>query len=153
MRYAFLMIKTHAVRERSVGAILRDVEVAGFTIRQMRMLNTANNLDPVRHLYADHLGKPYYNRLIDSVTGQLVACLLEHGIEDGIDCIRTLAGATNPVDADPRTLRRRYGNELPHNAVHTSDSPKALLREALLFFDMSDLPEELWDAWIERRYS
>lgn len=143
MRYAFLLIKHHAVRARDIGAILRDVEVAGFRIRALKMVDTAFKQHLVEALYMhEHGHKPYYRGLIDSVTGRIVVCVLEHPVEDSIDCIRALAGATDPKNADPHTLRHRYGNGLPQNAVHSSDSPEKLIYETSIFFSYDELPDD-----------
>ena len=36
---------------------------------------------------------------------------------------RKLMGATNPVDAEEGTLRKKYGISIDKNSVHGSDSP------------------------------
>jgi nucleoside-diphosphate kinase len=43
-------------------------------------------------------------------------------------------GATNPVDAEPGTLRRRFAISMQQNSVHGSDSPASADREIALNF-------------------
>jgi len=66
--------------------------------------------------------------------------------EEAINKIRALAGSTNPEEADPTTLRGRYGRinsktNVFENVVHVSDSEENSKREIQLWFG----PEELTD--------
>lgn len=64
--------------------------------------------------------------------------------EDAIAKIRAIAGATNPENAEPTTIRGRYGRinsktGVFENVVHVSDSEPNAKREIQLWFE----PEEL----------
>ena len=48
--------------------------------------------------------------------------------------VRTLMGATNPVEAAPGTIRGDLAVEMTENLVHGSDSPESAAREIALFF-------------------
>ncbi len=139
MKYAFLMIKPHAVEARDVGAIISVVESHGFTLRTA----IAYSFRSGATLYEQHKNKPYFDRLLESVNGPVVACVFEYPLDNAIKVMRTIAGATDPTKADPKTLRHRFGVRLPHNAVHTSDSPAELMREVQLFFSVPELPHGL----------
>jgi nucleoside-diphosphate kinase len=52
--------------------------------------------------------------------------------------VRTLMGATNPMDAAPGTIRGDLALETQENLVHGSDSAASAAREIGLFFP--DLP-------------
>lgn len=52
---------------------------------------------------------------------------------------RALLGATNPVAAEPGTLRRAYGTDNRHNLVHGSDSTTSAKREIEFFFKPHEL--------------
>jgi nucleoside-diphosphate kinase len=67
--------------------------------------------------------------------------------EDAIQKIRALAGSTNPEDAEPTTIRGKYGRinsktQVFENVVHVSDSEENAKREIELWFQ----PEELTDV-------
>ena len=67
--------------------------------------------------------------------------------DDAINKIRALAGSTNPEDADPTTIRGKYGRinsktQVYENVVHVSDSEISAKREIQLWFE----PEELTDT-------
>jgi len=64
--------------------------------------------------------------------------------EDAINTIRKLAGSTNPEEADPTTIRGKYGRinsktQVLENVMHVSDSEKNAKKEIQLWFE----PEEL----------
>ena len=59
--------------------------------------------------------------------------------EDVIKRYRALMGATNPANAEEGTIRKAFGGELPHNAVHGSDSPESASREISFFFSQTEI--------------
>ncbi|MFH1547743.1 MAG: nucleoside-diphosphate kinase, partial [Candidatus Omnitrophota bacterium] len=46
-----------------------------------------------------------------------------------ISRIRKKVGATNPLEAEPGTIRREFGHDIMKNGVHASDSPESAERE------------------------
>ena len=48
---------------------------------------------------------------------------------------RKLMGATNPVEAEEGTLRKKYGISIDKNSVHGSDSPENAKIELDFFFN------------------
>jgi len=54
--------------------------------------------------------------------------------DDAVRVGRQLAGATDPLQADPGSIRGRYGLPMPMNTVHCSDSLESAEREISLFF-------------------
>lgn len=47
---------------------------------------------------------------------------------------RKLIGATNPLEAEPGTIRGDFAVEVGRNSVHGSDSPENGVREISLWF-------------------
>ncbi len=88
--------------------------------------------------YAEHVGKPFYQPLVDfMLSGPVVALVAEgHRVIEGF---RSLAGATDPTVAAPGTIRgdlgRDWGLAVVQNIVHGSDSPASATREIGLWFD------------------
>ena len=54
---------------------------------------------------------------------------------------RQVAGATDPLEADPGSIRGRYGLNMPMNTVHCSDSLESAEREINLFFKDDEIFE------------
>ncbi|MBN2201873.1 nucleoside-diphosphate kinase [bacterium] len=125
-------IKPDAVGRRLTGEIIRRIEAAGYRITAMRMLR----LSPERAaaFYAEHRGRPYFERLIALMTsGDCVPMVVEgEGVVRGI---RALIGDTDPAKAGEGTIRRDFGTTVTVNCVHASDGPDSALREIAFFFD------------------
>jgi nucleoside-diphosphate kinase len=60
---------------------------------------------------------------------------------DVIKGIRNLMGSTNPLDAQPGSLRGNYGVDISHNLVHGSDSIESAKREIEIYFQSNELIE------------
>ena len=88
--------------------------------------------------YAEHVGKPFFDGLVDFMTSAPVVVQVLEG-EEAITKYRSLMGATNPANAEPGTLRAEFGSEIPCNAVHGSDSPEAAAREIAYFFSEKEI--------------
>jgi len=70
--------------------------------------------------------------------------------EDAIKKCRQLAGATNPEEADPTSIRGSYGRittkGLYENVIHVSSDEKDAQREIKLWFEPSELLVDLYPA-------
>ena len=84
--------------------------------------------------YAEHEGKPFFDELVVFITRSPVLVMVVEGPEDTYKIVRTMMGATNPVDADPGTIRGDLATEMSENLIHGSDSPESAAREIEIFF-------------------
>lgn len=115
----FTMIKPDAVNAGNIGAILKMINEAGFTIKAMKF--TKLSAEKAGEFYAVHKERPFYGELVEFMSsGPIVAAILEK--ENAVADFRTLIGATNPADAAPGTIRALYASNVGENAVHGSDS-------------------------------
>ena len=90
--------------------------------------------DVARSHYAEHEGKPFYDELVAFITRSPALVMVVEGPEDTYRVVRTMMGATNPVDAAPGTIRGDLALVMAENLVHGSDSPESAAREIELFF-------------------
>jgi nucleoside-diphosphate kinase len=58
---------------------------------------------------------------------------------EAITVVRKMMGSTNPMAAEPGTIRGDYGLEIVANIVHGSDSPESAAREIALYFTEEEL--------------
>ena len=126
-----LIIKPDGVERRLVGVILARIERKGYKIDHMRMIN----VDPeiAKKHYAEHQGKPYYEKLINYITSGPVVVAVISG-EGCIGGLRYIMGNTDPLEAAPGTIRGDYATNLTKNLIHGSDSAESAQREIALFF-------------------
>jgi nucleoside-diphosphate kinase len=127
-----VLLKPDTVERGLVGEVLRRFEQKGLTIAAMD-LRTLDADTLARH-YEEHVGKGFYNDLVEFMSrGPVVAMVLESP-EDTWEVVRTLVGATNPRKAAPGTIRGDLGILFTENLVHGSDSLESAQREIAIFF-------------------
>lgn len=136
LQKTLVLLKPDTVNRGLIGKVLARFEDRGLAILGLKLLH----MTPERagKLYEPHLGKPFYESLVDYMTsGPIVALCLE-GV-DTITIVRTMLGATNPVEATPGTIRGDFGQRVDCNVVHASDSPENAERELAIFFSDSEI--------------
>jgi nucleoside-diphosphate kinase len=69
---------------------------------------------------------------------------------DAIAAARATMGATNPLNAQPGTIRADLGLNISRNIVHGSDKPETAEREIQLYFKPEELMsyERAGDKWL-----
>ena len=83
--------------------------------------------------YKVHETKPFYNDLCNYLSsGPIIVMVLQK--ENAVVANRELMGATNPIDAEEGTIRKKYGISIDKNSVHGSDSIENAKKEINFFF-------------------
>jgi len=127
----FTMIKPDAVKNGHIGAILNQINEAGFRIVAMKY--TKLSAEKAGEFYAVHSERPFYGELVEFMSsGPIVAAILEK--DNAVLDFRTLIGATNPAEAAEGTIRAKYATSIGENAVHGSDSDENAAIEGSFHF-------------------
>lgn len=127
----FTMIKPDAVKGGHIGAILAQMNEAGFNIIAMKY--TKLSAEKAGEFYAVHSERPFYGELVEFMSsGPIVAAILEK--ENAVEDFRKLIGATNPAEAAPGTIRARFATNIGENAVHGADSDENAAIEGSFHF-------------------
>jgi nucleoside-diphosphate kinase len=130
------LIKPDATERNITGLIVARLEGAG--LRVIAQKRTWWKKKDAQKFYDIHKDKPFYKDLIQFMTsGPIVLMVLEG--EDAIARNRMVMGRTNPVDAEPGTIRKDFGVNMQRNSVHGSDSPENAKREIELCFKKSEI--------------
>jgi nucleoside-diphosphate kinase len=127
-----VLLKPDATRRGLVGEIISRIErKANWTLAAMelRTLDTAT----LEQHYGEHLGKPFYEPLMEFMSSGPVVALIVEG-ESAIEGVRALAGKTNPLEAGPGTIRGDFATITRENLIHASDSEASAEREIKIFF-------------------
>jgi nucleoside-diphosphate kinase len=114
------------------------IEGKGYKLVGLKMIKLSSDIAE-KH-YAEHIGKPFYNSLIKFITSGPVIAMVWQG-PGVVQGLRNLMGSTNPLDAQPGSLRGTYGVDISHNVVHGSDSIDSATREIELYFQPNELIE------------
>ena len=94
--------------------------------------------DMAEGFYAEHKGKPFFDKLITFMTSGPVIVQVLSG-ENAIKTNRELMGNTNPEEAASGTIRSDFAESIDANAVHGSDSNENAKKEIAFFFSESEL--------------
>jgi len=101
----FSIIKPDAVKKGYTGAILAEIEKAGFRIISIKRQSISN--EQAQGFYHVHAQRPFFPDLCNFMSsGPLFLMVLEK--DNAIADLRKLMGATNPANADEDTVRKKY---------------------------------------------
>jgi nucleoside-diphosphate kinase len=127
----FSIVKPDAVRKCYTGAILAEIDKAGFQIVAVK--KQSSSVDQAKGFYHVHSQRPFFNDLCAFMSsGPLVLMVLEK--DNAIADLRKLMGATNPANADPGTIRKKFAGSLQENAIHGSDAEDTAAFEISYWF-------------------
>lgn len=145
-----ILIKPDGLKKSLTGNILTRLSETKLEIVAAKMVRVSKVLaeDHYRHLK----DKPFFGDIIKYLQGELhdrkkVMALVYWG-EDAIKKCRELAGATNPEEADPTSIRGSYGrittSGIYENVIHVSSDISAADREIKLWFQPDEIIVELY---------
>jgi nucleoside-diphosphate kinase len=126
-----VLVKPDGMGRGLAGEVLARLERRGLELRGARLLKVTRQM--AREHYAEHRGKPFFSGLVEFITSGPVLALAVSG-ESAISVVRTMMGATDPLESAPGTIRGDLALELSENIVHGSDSKASARRELALFF-------------------
>ena len=131
IQQSLIILKPDVVQRGIIGECIVRLERRGLKIVALEIRQLERAL--VEEHYAEHKGKPFFGSLVDFISSGPVLALAVSG-ESAISVVRTMMGATNPLDSAPGTIRGDFALELSENIVHGSDSKASARRELALFF-------------------
>lgn len=138
---SYVMIKPDGVQRGLVGEIISRFENKGFKLIGLKMMQCTKEI--AEEHYKDLKSKPFFPALVDYILSGPVVCMVWEG--DGvIKSARKLIGATNPLEAEPGTIRGDLAVQTGRNVVHGSDSPENGERETALWFNGQGIVA--WDS-------
>ncbi|CAM6000872.1 unnamed protein product [Sphagnum balticum] len=129
------MIKSSALRRMHGSAILNCLKVNGFVV--LAEIHMKLTDDQIRQFYKDHINKPYFKGLRQSVNDGVVALALTHFQNSAVvPALRQLVGSTDSKTSPVGTVRNLFGGHnydrhaaISDNALHASDSEESVERE------------------------
>jgi nucleoside-diphosphate kinase len=147
MEQTFVMVKPDGVQRGLTGKIISVIEEKGYKLVAMKMLSITGEVAACH--YAEHVGKPFYPSLLQYITSGPVVAMVWEG-KSAVKGLRNIIGKTNPLEADPGSIRGKYGIDLGRNVIHGSDSPESAQREIAIYFKPEELAnyELALNSWI-----
>mgnify|MGYP001455767519 CR=1 FL=1 len=145
-----ILVKPDGLKKSLTGNILTRLSETKLEIVAARITRVSKELaqDHYRHLK----DKPFFGDLIQYICGELhdrrkVMALVYWGEDATVKC-RSLAGSTNPEEADPTSIRGSYGRittgGVYENVVHVSANAEDAQREIKLWFSPDEIIVDLY---------
>jgi len=133
-----VFLKPEAVMRGLMGEIISRIERKGLIIAAMKLLQTTRK--QAEKIYEVHKGKNFYEPLIDHVTsGPILAMVIEG--PNAVSVLRNMIGKTNPIEAQPGTIRGDFALNVRKNMIHASDNLENAKKEIEILFRSDEILE------------
>ena len=132
----FSILKPDATARNLTGEINAMIENASLRIVAQKRIKLSK--EQAEGFYAVHKERPFFAGLVTFMTSAPVVVQVLEG-ESAITRYREVMGATNPYNAAPGTIRRRFSSYIESNSVHGSDSVDNAKIEIDYFFTPDEI--------------
>jgi len=132
MDRTLVICKPDSIERGLAGEIIGRLEAKGLTLVRAELRNL--DADTLARHYAEHVGKGFYESLVEFMGRGPAMVLVVEGPADTWKVVRQMMGVTNPLDAAPGTIRGDLGTLFTENLIHGSDSLESAAREIEIFF-------------------
>ncbi len=145
MEQVLVLIKPEGMQKAIVGNVLNQFVGSDLKLVGLKIVKPSVKL--AREHYKLLKDKFFYNQIVEYLTGKFnegapVVAIVFQGTSAIRKC-REIAGATNPEEADPKSVRGKYGRittkGLFENVVHVSSSVEEARREIKLWFRITEI--------------
>ncbi len=130
-QWTFSFLKPESLKRRIVGEVISRLERKGLILKEARLHQIT--IDEAETLYSVHKGKPFFRELVEHVISGPVLLMVLEG-PSAVETLRKIIGATNPLMAEPGSIRGDFSVSIAANVIHASDSIENARREAAIFF-------------------
>lgn len=142
-----VLVKPDGVQRQLTGRIIARFEERGLKIVGLKLVKVDRDLAE-RH-YAIHRGRPFFEGLVAFITSSPLVALVLEG-PNAIGMVRTMVGATKPIEAVAGTIRGDLAIDVGQNLIHASDGPETAATELAIWFRPDELVsyERGIDRWV-----
>jgi nucleoside-diphosphate kinase len=147
-----ILIKPDGLKKSLTGNILTRLSETKLQIVAAKIVRVSRKL--AKEHYGHLKDEPFFDELIKYITGNLhnrrkVMAMVYWG-ENAIQKVKELAGATNPEEANPVSIRGQYGRittkGVYENVIHASANEKEAENEIKLWFEPDEIIVDIYPA-------
>lgn len=136
LQTTLVLLKPDCVQRNLMGQVIARFEAKGLTILGMKMMQLDDAL--INEHYGFLADKPFFPAIVSYMkSSPIVAMAIRWA--NAVPTIRTMSGATNPVEALPGTIRWDFALSIDGNIMHASDSVETANTELKRFFKDSEI--------------
>lgn len=146
MKSTFVMLKPDALKRNLVDLIILEFQQAGFNILRRQLVNVTE--PTILSHYEEVISRVslpnFKERILETFVSQDVVILEVSKDNNVVAEVREFIGKTNPKEANPQSIRGKFGDDdmqeaigqgrLVRNLVHASDSDESAAFELALWF-------------------
>lgn len=136
-----VVIKPDAISRELAGAVYTRLESLGLEVVGLKAVQVSRELAAEHYKFLKE--KAFFEELLDFLQGKMhnmnyVLVFILQG-RDAIERVRKLSGATDPLKADPTSIRGSLGRNIMENLLHASSDSSEAEREIALWFKSGEL--------------
>jgi nucleoside-diphosphate kinase len=145
MSSVLILIKPDGMQKAIAGEVISIFLASDLKLTAMKLVQVSSSLAEAH--YGHLRDKIFFKEIVKYLMGQLhgknpVVAMVFTG-KDAVLRARNIAGATNPEEADPKSVRGKFGRVTTkgvfENLVHVSSDDKEARREIALWFKKDEL--------------
>jgi len=148
-----VLLKPDGIAKSLTGNIIDKLSESRLEIAACKCVRVDRAL--AEEHYKHLKGKTFYEELIKYIMGEYhkkkVVAFVYYG-DNALEKVRQLAGATSPEEADPESIRGKYGRittkGVYENVIHASSDPAEAEREIKLWFEPSEVIFDIFPSKI-----
>jgi nucleoside-diphosphate kinase len=142
---ALVLIKPDGVQKGIAGEVISLFLAGDLKLTGMKLVQVSPRLAQAHYQHLSE--KSFFKEIVSYLMGDLhgknpVVAMVYTGVDAVVKC-RRIAGATNPEEANPKSVRGKFGRVTTkgvfENLVHASSDNKEARREIALWFKKSEV--------------
>ncbi len=159
LQQTLVLVKPDGLIKSITGNIINELSTTKLKIIAAKIVSVPKELAE-KHYSELKKSKPeIFEEVLKYIQGEYhtnrVLAMVYYG-EDAISKIRDVAGITNPENADPTTIRGRYGRinsqtNVLENCMHASDSEEDAKKEIQLWFSPHEIVKDIYPTKTETK--
>jgi nucleoside-diphosphate kinase len=140
-----VLIKPDGMQKGNAGVVMDLFLASGLKMTGLKLVRVSSKLAQAH--YGHLRGQKFFNEIVSYLMGELhgknpVVAMVFTGSNAVAKC-RRIAGSTNPEDAEPRSVRGKFGRVTTkgvfENLVHVSSDIQEARREINLWFKKNEI--------------
>lgn len=152
MQQSLVIVKPDGLVKSLTGNIITTLSETKLKIVGAKIIKVPKHLAENHYIHLKHIKPAVFDNVVRYMMGEFhtdrVLALVYHG-ENAVEMVRKICGSTNPEDADPTSIRGRYGRinsktGVFENVIHASDSPESAEREIKMWFTPDEIVDRIY---------